>query len=195
MLCWFPDEIPCCGCDRNAKHIALTSREHSQSSAALLPFSALLPPLHQKKHDFSMVSESAAPCFLTWSHVFRRFQEESSRISCLGPTNKDQVKHHSNHHQNLNRHHHHHRDHIISSHPHSNQPRQWPQCEGKFHLCCAFLGSERPRGVAQHERRPPVTDPRFPSPSRLIQSNVSVKYIFNSPSVAIKINRNDQIVT
>ena len=33
-------------------------------------------------------------------------------------------------------------------------------------LC--FLWSSRSRGVAQHERRPPVTEPRFPSTSRLI---------------------------
>ena len=31
---WFPDDIPCCGSRRNAGHIALTSCEHSLSSAA-----------------------------------------------------------------------------------------------------------------------------------------------------------------
>ena len=30
-------------------------------------------------------------------------------------------------------------DDITLSHAHSNQPRQWPQCEGMFHLCCASL--------------------------------------------------------
>ena len=47
---WCPEDMPRCRSGRNAKHVALASREHSQSSAALLPISsALLPPHHQMK--------------------------------------------------------------------------------------------------------------------------------------------------
>ena len=74
----FQTIYPRCGYGRNAKkHIALTSREHGHSSAALLALSlnpALLPPHHHKKTThtntkkktcFSMISRNAIPCILT----------------------------------------------------------------------------------------------------------------------------------
>ena len=62
----FPDDTSCCRSGRNAKHIALTSRQHSQWSQ--------VAPLR---------------VLLTWSHVFfRSFLEEPSRKSCPG-TNED----------------------------------------------------------------------------------------------------------
>ena len=48
---WFPGDIPCCGSGRNAKHTALTTREHHHScrlSRLLLP--ALLPPPHEEEN-------------------------------------------------------------------------------------------------------------------------------------------------
>ena len=39
----FLHDIPCCGSGPNATHIALTSGEHSESSAALLLFSSIPP--------------------------------------------------------------------------------------------------------------------------------------------------------
>ena len=100
---WFPDDIPCCGSGRNAKHIALTSRQHCQCSAVLLSLSSI-PPSTPSKENYviSMVSGSALPlCSLTGVMFFRSFLGEPLRSS--------------SHHQNLNRHHHHHRDHIINT--------------------------------------------------------------------------------
>ena len=68
---WLPDDIPCCGSGRNAKHSALTSREHSLSSDA--PSS--IPPSYttKRKPGFcSMVSGSAVPCFLTRKNLKKK---------------------------------------------------------------------------------------------------------------------------
>ena len=45
---WFAEDIPCCGSGRNAIHSALTSRERSQSSVALLLFT-------KRKQGFSIL--------------------------------------------------------------------------------------------------------------------------------------------
>ena len=131
---WFPDNMPCCGSGRNAKHIALTSRRVNPAlpTSPSPPSRPPAPTTSKRNKVFSMASRSVTPCFLDLASCFvtNVFWKTPPEYLDLGPMTKDQRKHHSNHHRNLNRHHHHHRDHIINT-MYSSTLRCWlPVAQG-----------------------------------------------------------------
>ena len=69
----------CCGSGRNAKHVALTSHQHSQSSAALLRLSSIPPScLHQCQTDDTSYVRRRVDNLARLRRVVRLRQEEDA---------------------------------------------------------------------------------------------------------------------